>query len=536
MNTSESPSVAAPGDVFAFTLERIGRYGACQVVAVDETRDLATAAVLAWTGTEVPDVTTLAGVPRMVRDFMFWTPEEMLRNVPLTVPASYLRIGSLPVIGETVSRAYFSWEFDRDVERQYRWNSIPSEARTAFRAALNGEEVATTPGLTCSRSGERYEARLAHARRFSDDAGYLIGDDFRLESLRAWPTLYQVELHAWRDDLLPFLESSPLVKELNLTGHGQRELDFSGTNLDQLTIDITGLHRLVLPQSLDHLILRGDGAVNSFDSLDSLDSLVDELSAAEPAAEPMLQVVAEQDGRWITVNLTGTVPPVRGLERAHGLRISAIEELEIGDIVEHFPGVSWLHLFGAPGLLDELDELRGLSQLTTLWICDLFGYDSSDFPGPDELPSLTSLDLDSIPADAATGVRAQYRKVPRVALTVRKPRKPEWLAENLENPLRHWDGRDGIPGAVSKKARTAFVAALRQVRDTSGAAEPAHTEAVTTAVTEFLDTIAALNRKHQFLYTLERDEVIDAVNALTESLSPEANRALEPHIEEALDD
>ncbi|TJZ76005.1 hypothetical protein FCG67_18475 [Rhodococcus oryzae] len=533
MTESESPSVAAPGDVFVFPLERIGRYGACQVVAVDESQDLATAAVLAWTGTEVPDVTTLAGVPRMVRDFMFWTPEEMLRNVPLTVPASHLRIGSLPVTGETASRAYFSWEFDRDVERQYRWDSIPNETRTAFRAALNGEEVATTPGLTYASSGEQYEARLAHARRFSDDAGYLIGDDFRLASLRAWRSLYQVELHAWRDDLLPFLESSPLVKELSLTGHGQRELDFSRTNLDQLSIDITGLQRLVLPLSLDHLILRGQGAASSFDSLDAL---IDELSAEEPAAEPMLQVVAEQDGRWITVNLTGTVPPVRGLERTHGLRVSAIEELEIGDVVGHFPGVSWLHLFGAPGLLDELDELRRLPQLTTLWICDLFGYNPSDFPGPDELPSLTSLDLDSIPADVATGVRAQYRKVQRVALTVRKPRKPEWLAENLENPLRHWDGRDGIPGAVSKKSRTAFVAALRQVRDASGTDEPEHTEAVTTAVTGFLDTIATLNRKHQFLYTLERDEVIDAVNALTESLSPEANRALEPLIEEALDD
>ncbi|AQA21556.1 hypothetical protein BTZ20_0683 [Rhodococcus sp. MTM3W5.2] len=533
MNTSESPFVAGPGDVFAFRLERIGRFGACQVVAVDQSQDLATVAVLAWTGTEVPDVTRLAGVPRMVRDYMFWTPEEMLRNVPLTVPDSYRRIGSLPVTGETVSRAYFSWEFDRDVERQYRWDSIPSETRTAFAAALNGEAVASIPGLTDSRSGERYEARLAHSRRFSDDAGYRIGDDFRLESLRAWPTLYQVELHAWRDDLLPFLESSPLVKELNLTGHGQRELDFSGTHLDQLAIDITGLHRLVLPQSLDQLILRGDGAVNSFDSLDAL---VDELSAEAPTAEPILQVVAEQDGRWITVNLTGTVPPVCGLERTHGLRISVIEELELGDVAEHFPDVSWLHLFGAPGLLDELDELRRLPHLTTLWICDLFGYDPSDFPGPDELPSLTSLDLDSIPAAVAIGVRAQYRKVPRVALTVRKARKPEWLAENLENPLRHWDGRDGIPGAVSKKARTAFVAALRQVRDASGGAEPPHTEAVTTAVIEFLDTIATLNRKHQFLYTLERDEVIDAVDALTESLSPEANRALEPLIEEALDD
>jgi len=47
--------------------------------------------------------------------------------------------------------------------------------------------------------------------------------------------------------------------------------------------------------------------------------------------------------------------------------------------------------------------------------------------------------------------------------------------------------------------------------------------------------IRALNQKHEFLYTLERDEVVDAVDALTTGLSPEARRALDPLIEEALD-
>ncbi|MCL2534424.1 MAG: hypothetical protein FWE39_09675 [Nocardiaceae bacterium] len=59
---------------------------------------------------------------------------------------------------------------------------------------------------------------------------------------------------------------------------------------------------------------------------------------------------------------------------------------------------------------------------------------------------------------------------------------------------------------------------------------------MTAAVTVFVETIAALDVEHQFLYTLERDEVIAAVDALTTGLSAEANRALEPLIEEALDD
>ncbi len=510
LTESDFPAVTpCPGDIFAFSLDRIGCYGACQVVAVDEERGLATVAVLAWTGTEVPEVTELADTPRMVRDFMFWTPAEILKNVPIEVPSEYRRIGTLPVTGETVSRSYDAWDFAADVIRQYRWETIPSETRAAFRTALESEETVRTPGLTYSRSGEQYEARLPAARTFSDDAGYSVGESFDMESLRAWPALYQVTLQSWRDDLLPFLESSPLVKELTLTGHGRREIDLSRTGLDQLTIDVTGLERLVLPSSLDLLILQGT-----------------------TSADTGLHVVAEDDGRWIRVHLTGTVPAIDGLGRVRGLRIGAIEHLALSDVVECFPNISWLHLFGAPGLLDDLDALQALPQLSTLWICDLFGYGPDDFPGPDGLPALTSLDLDSIPADVAARVRAQYKKAPRIELTVRRPRKPEWLAENLENPLRHWDGRDGIPDTVAKKARTAFIAALRKIRGAS----PTDENTVVSAVTGFLDTIAALNRKHQFLYTLERDEVIDAVGALTAGLSSEAHRVLEPLVEEALDD
>ncbi|MDH6279771.1 hypothetical protein [Prescottella agglutinans] len=512
MTDSDSPAVIpCPGDVFVFPLDRIGRYGVCQVVAVDDARGLATVAVLAWTGTAVPEVATLADTPRMVRDFMFWTPAEIVKNVPIDVPTEYVRIGALPVTGETASRSYDAWDFASDVIRQYRWDSLPSETTAAFRMAIASEETVTMPGLTYSRSGALYESRLLAARAFSDDTDYYsVGENFRMESLRAWPALYQLALRSWRDDLLPFLETSPLVKELTLTGHGQREIDLSRTSLDRLAIDVTGLERLVLPPGLDILNLHGTKA----------------------DADADLHVVADDAGRWITVHLTGTVPAVRGLDRVRGLRIGAIENLNVADVAEYFPSIAWLHLFGAPGLLDNLDGLQALPRLAALWICDLFGYGPDDFPGPEELPSLTSLDLDSVPADVAARVRARYKKAPHVELSVRRPRKPEWLAENLENPLRHWDGRDGIPGTVAKKARTSFIAALRQVRDES----PTDDNTVTAAATGFLDTIAALNRKHQFLYTLEREEVVDAVNTLTAGLSPEGHRALEPLIEEALDD
>jgi hypothetical protein len=105
------------------------------------------------------------------------------------------------------------------------------------------------------------------------------------------------------------------------------------------------------------------------------------------------------------------------------------------------------------------------------------------------------------------------------------------MQENLENPLRHWDGREGIPAAIVKKTRAAFLDALRQVREANnvaGAEDAAYTEAVARAVSEFLEVVGALNRKHEFLYTLERDEVIDAVDMLAAQLSEDARAALDP--------
>lgn len=50
-----------------------------------------------------------------------------------------------------------------------------------------------------------------------------------------------------------------------------------------------------------------------------------------------------------------------------------------------------------------------------------------------------------------------------VYLRVAKPRKPQWLAENLNNPLRDWDGREQISAAIYKKALAQYKATRRAV-------------------------------------------------------------------------
>lgn len=58
--------------------------------------------------------------------------------------------------------------------------------------------------------------------------------------------------------------------------------------------------------------------------------------------------------------------------------------------------------------------------------------------------------MESIPEEAGKQIKKKYKgKI--TELDIRKLRKPEWLAENLDNPLRHWDGSEFVPPAKLKR-------------------------------------------------------------------------------------
>ncbi|HRL50643.1 MAG TPA: hypothetical protein PLA49_14885 [Propioniciclava sp.] len=503
---------ARAGEVYAFPLTGADAWGALQVLTVDEANADLIVAVLDWIGPHEPTLEQVRGAGPLMQDFMFWGAHPMVQHVPVPVPGAYRLLGVLPADGMPASSSSWGhWAFDRQVARQAWWDALPHELTAAFKAALDSPDTVALTGLIEENTGEPLSLRVSRARRFTDDAQYRIGPDFTMASLRAWPALHQVHLSSWRDDLIGFLEDSPLVGDLTLHGHGQPHLDLSRTHLTDLSVDVGTLETLTLPDGLTSLALLG-------------------------TPPGILRVRAKEQGREVSLRLVCEVIPVTGLERLAGLQISDIAELSVRDVAARHPRVRSLDLFGAPGLLRDVAALPDLRDLDALRMVDLFGFDATAFPGPGAWERLRDLDLDSLPAAVATAVRRAYKASP-LTVSVRRPRKPEWLAENLENPLRHWDGRPGIPASVAKKTRLAFVAALRAVRTADADLSPgeAYDAAVSDAVRGFLAVIAAANRRHGFLYTLERDEVIVAVDALIPHLSEDAHRALEPTIEEALD-
>ncbi|MNK42066.1 hypothetical protein D3C87_607450 [compost metagenome] len=141
---------------------------------------------------------------------------------------------------------------------------------------------------------------------------------------------------------------------------------------------------------------------------------------------------------------------------------------------------------------------------------DLFGYTAEEFPSATQLPQLSALWLTSLPADVAKAIKAGYKRAAALGLdlSVTKARKPEWLADNLLNPFRDWDGREHISPAYAKKAALAYKNMLAVTRGIDAAMEAtAATAALETMVTAYVDVFNKIERRASIIETVEREEI-----------------------------
>ena len=99
-------------------------------------------------------------------------------------------------------------------------------------------------------------------------------------------------------------------------------------------------------------------------------------------------------------------------------------------------------------------------------------------------------------------------------LRITKPWKPEWLAQNLDNPFRGWDGAEHIPASAVKKAASQYRKTRSQLMKL--AAEPGEdTQA------QALEAVAAYTQtfnKMVFIETEERDEIYMALRGILDAL------------------
>ena len=107
-----------------------------------------------------------------------------------------------------------------------------------------------------------------------------------------------------------------------------------------------------------------------------------------------------------------------------------------------------------------------------------------------------------------------------------KARKPEWLAENLLNPFRDWDGREHISPAYAKKAALAYKNMLAVTRGIDAAMAATAAAALEAMVSAYVLEFNKIERRTSIIETVEREEIYTVLAELLAQLVQQRGPAL----------
>ena len=471
---------ANAGEVYTVYNQYLKRYTACQVAYIappDSVSEQPWAVILSldWVGDTPLTAEELPHLRPLYKDFMYWPRDLHLLWVPVEIPPQYTLVGTLPSFTDQPCRSYGGWDDGYDVYLQIRWQEIPEERRRAFKEAMESDEQTEIGGIPVKVSSHRVTDQYEPF-------------DSALE-LKALPCLSDLICERWHPDLLEFLRGNPFLDELTLLNHGQRTLDLRGTSIRKLMLDMTGLQELWLGEETEQLLFQNKG----------------------PDA---CTIHAPEDGSGLTLQFIGEYRPHTELPNLRGLHGIELKDFDLTGLAAVHPHLKELRLWGAPGNLGSFSAVGGFRELTNLSTFDLFGFGADDIPTPEQMPELRWFWMTSLPETAAKAAKQLWKSKPGMDLRITKPRKPEWLAQNLDNPFRGWDGAEHIPAAAAKKAANQY----RKTRSLlmKLAAEPGED-----AQAQALDAVAAYTQtfnKMGFIETEKRDEIYMALRGILDAL------------------
>ncbi len=462
-----------PGDVFCVYNRALEQYTACQVTKVKEKGVVVL--ILDWTGEKPLSPGGLAGLKPFCLDFLFWQGRYDLTNVPPEVPGNYIHVGNIPPLVEEDSRSYSGWDGGYSVARQRWWESIPEERRRAFKAAAASQRMGEIGGQPVKECTSKIQ-----------DALTPFGDCRELRPLRCLTTL---ECKQWHPGLMDYLREEPLLMELRLEGHGQKQLDLRGSGVQRLLLEPDGLEELWLGEKTSSLLWLGE------------------------EKRPCV-IHAPGEGVGMGLSFKGKVTFHPELPALASVSCNSLEELDLLELHKWHPRLRSLRLWGKPGYLQNFRELKKFQELETFTTVDLFGFTGEEIPKPEELPRLTWFWMSSLPEEAAKTAKRLYKKREGLDLWITKGRKPEWLGGNLNNPFRHWDGMEGVPASSAKRAANLYKNLRKELFSlTKEGAEDAQAQAQA-AVAAF---VKPFNRM-RFIETEEREDIYTALWGLLEEL------------------
>ena len=483
--------LAKVGDIYSVFSSRLQQYVACQVTAIEDDSSsgrapLAAVLELDWTGDALPDAAAVQAMRPLVCDYYFWNRRHDHSFVNARVPRAYTLVANIAPLVDTQVKSYSGgWHMGDSVWRQRRWEQVDPARRQRFKAA-SSEEV---------RLGG--QAVRQKTSRIDDGILQALGDLSELDQL---PCLTSIETHHGSAALAAYINGNPIINEVHWQSSTVQELDLRNSNVSRLIVHAEGLQTLRLNEGLASLILNG-------------------------APSPSLHIDDPHAGRFLRLQLSGAIAPFHGLDQLARLSLSAMPAVDFDVVAQRFPALTDLTVWGKPGLASNVASIAKLTRLQEFTADELFGYGPDDFPAPAQLPALSSLCLTSLPLDAAKAIKASYKKAAALGLdlSVTRPRKPEWLAENLHNAFRDWDGRAHISAAYAKKAAQAYKKLLATARTLDGVSDAESAQAMAhEMVTAYVGVFNQIERRSSIIETVERDEIYVALEqVLTQTQLPD---------------
>ncbi|WP_406235489.1 hypothetical protein ACI703_06920 [Isoptericola jiangsuensis] len=490
----------APGDIHIVHNERLQAFVAYQLTHQDARDGSLAVLTLDWTGPALPDPTTVAAMqPARFNDLQ---QDDALHHlwVGKRPPRDFQHVGRREPLIAAVPKKSGSWPDGSEVARQRRWDALDAPAVQAFKHATAAPEDRSV----LLENGE-YPVRRCATRL--DGAAMNLAPSLAL--FDALPLLTRLDISEPVPGLLPWLRTRPLIHTLDISQLQDTTLDLRGTNLVQASIDASGLRHLHLNDGLSRLTLHG-------------------------TLEPDLRITAEDEGRWLTLISTDATLAWTGLPSLGELQLRDVRELDGGRIAERFPQLRALRIIGAPAVLHGLPRLGELGQLHTLSASGVFPAGDAVFPAPGHWPRLCRLWLSSVPAALGAAIRKAYARevASGLDLEVSQLRKPDWLAANLDNPFRDWDGSAQVSTAQANKAATLYrkacTDALKLAAATCDAA--ALTVALAQVGRAYTEGFNALDRRSGFIETEEREQIYTAWLAIVDAVEARGGTALDREV------
>ncbi|MGL5810951.1 MAG: hypothetical protein ACRCYQ_13495 [Nocardioides sp.] len=206
-----------------------------------------------------------------------------------------------------------------------------------------------------------------------------------------------------------------------------------------------------------------------------------------------------------------------------------IGDLDANLVADLFPGLVELHISGDLGTLRNARTLGRLTSLRELMLYEVFGMTADDVVTPAEIGELEYIWLQGIPREYSAAMSKLWRPeaVNGTFLQIYEARRPDWIAENRDSPLRDWDGREELRPSVVKKAFEQCKTTRREVIELvkTGAGTDAITGRLAGIGAEYAEAFNALDARWMFIETEERDELLEVLGHIAREAAAEAGLA-----------